>query len=429
MTEQELFIDKIKDGAIAGWHEGKILPSVTIAQACLESGWGKSELAKNACNLFGIKAKDDWKGEKYLVKTAEYDKNNKKFYIDAYFRKYRNWQESLIDHAKFFHNPTWRKENYKNVIGETDYKKACKALQSAGYATSQKYANQLIGLIEMYKLYQHDEIVKKGLSEMRIFLSVGHSILKNGLNTSASGFVNEYFYNKELAPLIKKYLEKAGHKVDVIICPEKKFNTKYEESTYKLPIANNGNYNLVVELHLNASNGSGNGSEVFFYKGDNTGKKIASGVVNKLSELGFKNRGVKNASLYMINDTKPTAILIESFFCDNKHDVDLAKNLGFEKMAKVIAEGIHGSKIEGGNVKTDNMVSNKNKCVMYYKDGNEITAKFIAQQLGIPCFKDNNKDLPNDQHDKWDILYIGDLGKDKIDTAKEACKKFLGWKI
>ena len=160
MTEQDIFIDKVKDGAIAGWHEGKILPSVTIAQAILESGWGKSELATKANNLFGIKASDGWNGASYVVKTAEYDKNNKKYYINAAFRKYRSWQDSIVDHARFFHTPDWRKENYKNVIGEVDYRKACKSLQSAGYATSQEYASQLIGLIEMYKLYKYDSVAK-----------------------------------------------------------------------------------------------------------------------------------------------------------------------------------------------------------------------------------------------------------------------------
>lgn len=87
------------------------------------------------------------------------------------------------------------------------------------------------------------------------------------------------------------------------------------------------------------------------------------------------------------------------------------------------------AKEAGGNVKTENKPSAKKKCVMYFKDGNEITAKFIAQQLNVPCFRDNNKDLPNDKHKDWDIVYIGDLGKERADTAKEACKKFLGWKI
>lgn len=159
MIKQEIFIDRVKTLAIEGWKIGKILPSVTIAQACLESKWGESELATKAYNLFGIKAKDDWKGESLTVRTAEYDKYNKQFFINAPFRKYKSWDESLLDHAKFFHTPDWRKKNYKQVIGETDYKKACKALQTSGYATSQDYASMLIELLEKYKLYEYDKIV------------------------------------------------------------------------------------------------------------------------------------------------------------------------------------------------------------------------------------------------------------------------------
>ncbi len=99
------FIDKIKNGAIEGWKIGKILPSVSIAQGILESGWGKSELAINGNNLFGIKASDGWNGTTYTIKTAEYDRNNNKFYINAAFRKYNSWDESVKDHALFFHNP------------------------------------------------------------------------------------------------------------------------------------------------------------------------------------------------------------------------------------------------------------------------------------------------------------------------------------
>lgn len=84
----------------------------------------------------------------------------------------------------------------------------------------------------------------------------------------------------------------------------------------------------------------------------------------------------------------------------------------------------------GGNVKqSTNVSTGKKKCVMYYRDGNKTTAEFIAQQLNCRCYKDNGKDLPNSEHSNYDIKYIGDLGKTRQETAKEACKKFLGWKI
>ena len=178
---------------------------------------------------------------------------------------------------------------------------------------------------------------------MRIFLSVGHSILRGGGCTSASGYVNEYRYNKELAPYVKKELEVLGHQCDVIVCPENRFSNWKEERTYKLPIANSGRYDLVCELHLNASNGQGHGMECLYYGNDSKGRAIASRACSLFSKLGFKDRGPKSRSdLYILAQTKPTAVLFESFFCDNKGDCDLADELGYGKIAEAIAVGLVG---------------------------------------------------------------------------------------
>lgn len=262
---------------------------------------------------------------------------------------------------------------------------------------------------------------------MRIFLSVGHSILKNGVCTSASGYVNEYRYNKELAKYVKKYIEASGHTCDIIVCPEYRFTNKSQERTYKLPIANSGKYDLVCELHLNASNGAGHGSEVYYYGDDSKGRAIASRICNNLESLGFYDRGVKTAQLYMINETKPTAVLIESFFCDNKGDSDLANRVGYDKMGKAIAEGLIGNKIN--THAKPNTQAKKPQCVMYYADGNKAVAEVIANIKGIPCFRDNGRDLPNDKHKDWDMIYIGSLGKDRGETAKIALNKYLGANI
>lgn len=177
---------------------------------------------------------------------------------------------------------------------------------------------------------------------MKIFLSVGHSILKGGGCTSASGYTHEYRYNKELAPYVKRALESLGHSCDVIVCPEGVFPSKRSEYSYKIPIANSGKYDLVCELHLNAADGAGHGVEVFHYPGDKKGYSIANQICKNISSLGFTNRGTKTDQLYMINDTKPTAVLVESFFCDNKKDSDQAKKIGFKRMAQAIAYGLVG---------------------------------------------------------------------------------------
>ncbi|HDF2383184.1 TPA: N-acetylmuramoyl-L-alanine amidase [Clostridioides difficile] len=193
---------------------------------------------------------------------------------------------------------------------------------------------------------------------MKICITVGHSILKSGACTSADGVINEYQYNKSLAPVLADIFRKEGHKVDVIICPEKQFKTKSEEKSYKIPKINSGNYNLLIELHLNSSGVGAFGTEVFYYS--EKGKEYAQRVVDKLSKPFIRkkgdkevgNRGAKlDKSLYILNSSKPTAVLIESFFCDNKEDYEKAKKLGHEGIAKLIVEGVLNKNIGDEGVK------------------------------------------------------------------------------
>ena len=154
---QSHFLSAIKQGAMDGAKEG-VLPSITAAQAILESGWGSSELAKAPNNnLFGIKDSEDWNGEIVTVPTQEYV-NGDYIKINAAFRKYTSWNDSVVDHAKFFTSTEWRKNNYRKVVNQTDYRIAAQELKNAGYATDPSYAGKLISLIEAYKLYEWDAV-------------------------------------------------------------------------------------------------------------------------------------------------------------------------------------------------------------------------------------------------------------------------------
>ena len=154
---QSHFLSAIKQGAMDGAKEG-VLPSITAAQAILESGWGSSELAKAPNNnLFGIKDSEDWNGEIVIVPTQEYI-NGDYITVNAAFRKYTSWNDSVVDHAKFFTSTEWRKNNYRKVVNETDYRVAAQELKNAGYATDPSYPGKLISLIEAYKLYEWDAV-------------------------------------------------------------------------------------------------------------------------------------------------------------------------------------------------------------------------------------------------------------------------------
>ena len=174
----------------------------------------------------------------------------------------------------------------------------------------------------------------------KIALSIGHSILKNGECTSASGVVNEYKYNKKLAPYIKKYLEKVGCTVDIINVPEKKYTSKSSEKTYKLDKINGHKYDMAIELHLNCANGKAHGCEVYYVS--SKGKEIAQRIDKKLGTV-FTDRGVKTAQLYFLTKTDCPSALVESFFCDSKSDYKIGKN--YDKIGKLIAEGIAGVNI------------------------------------------------------------------------------------
>mgnify|MGYP001592007419 CR=1 FL=1 len=130
--------------------------------------------------------------------------------------------------------------------------------------------------------------------------------------------------------------------LDVIICPEKKFLQKGEESVYKLNLVNNGKYDLIVELHLNATGTpTPKGCEVLYLSGG--GKVFAERVQGKLSTV-FSNRGtVHRPNLYMLRDTKPVTIMLETFFCTNVSDCKIGADK--DKIARLIAEGISGKNL------------------------------------------------------------------------------------
>lgn len=149
----QAFIESIEDGAIAGWSEYGVLPSVTAAQAILESGWGKSSLSTLAHNLFGIKADASWTGSYVTYPTQEYV-NGAYVTVNAKFREYATNSDSVQDHGAFLAENS----RYSNIIGNTDYASVVNDLQSDGYATDPAYASSLLSIIQQYKLTALDTI-------------------------------------------------------------------------------------------------------------------------------------------------------------------------------------------------------------------------------------------------------------------------------
>lgn len=156
-----------KAGALftADMKQSGILASVSFAQFILESGYGKSELAQKANNVFGMKKSlsgNTWDGSVwdgisiYTKKTQEYE-NGAYVTITADFRKYPSVEKSIADHSAYLIGAkNGSKLRYEGLKGCTDYKKAAQIIKAGGYATSPDYAEKLCSIIERWNLTQYD---------------------------------------------------------------------------------------------------------------------------------------------------------------------------------------------------------------------------------------------------------------------------------
>ncbi len=127
--------------------------SITMAQGILESQSGKSRLAVEGKNHFGIKCHKDWNGEKIL-----HDDNT----AQECFRKYKNPEESFKDHSRFLANR--KRYAFLFRLPKTDYEAWARGLKKAGYATDPSYPDKLIYIINKYNLSKMDKEVLADMS-------------------------------------------------------------------------------------------------------------------------------------------------------------------------------------------------------------------------------------------------------------------------
>lgn len=155
-TPQE-FIDTAAPYAKIIAKQHGLYASVIVAQASLETGYGKSALSKAPnYNLFGIKG--SYNGQFVNVYTKEDDGKGNLSTIKANFRKYPSYQESFKDHAdKMINGTSWNKEIYTGTwrVNTNNYTDATAALTGV-YATDISYYRKLNSIIQRYKLYELD---------------------------------------------------------------------------------------------------------------------------------------------------------------------------------------------------------------------------------------------------------------------------------
>ena len=164
----EDYIKKYRSLAVDEMKKYHIPASITLAQGLLESGAGKSALARRSNNHFGIKCGKGWHG-----KTVRYDDDRR----NECFRAYKHPKYSYEDHSKFLR--TGARYAFLFRLKITDYKGWARGLKKAGYATDPHYANRLIDIIELYELYRYDR--KGGLKHVEKYPDPHQPYMANGL--------------------------------------------------------------------------------------------------------------------------------------------------------------------------------------------------------------------------------------------------------
>jgi flagellum-specific peptidoglycan hydrolase FlgJ len=143
------FVNKVVADAKKINNKYKIPASILIAQAALESGWGRSVKG----NAFFVIKTHNSKGSSTTFATTEFV-NGKKVSIKDSFRSYKNFSEAAEDYGKFLTTQIRYKPAF---IHSKNPEKFAEALQKAGYATDPQYAKKLKSIINTYYLHEYDQ--------------------------------------------------------------------------------------------------------------------------------------------------------------------------------------------------------------------------------------------------------------------------------
>ena len=182
----------------------------------------------------------------------------------------------------------------------------------------------------------------------------------NSIVPGAAKYLNEVTEDRKVKNKIIELLKKEGH--TVYDCTDDVGRTQQQNLSNIVAKCNKHSVTLDVSIHLNA--GGGTGCEVFYYSGDSTGKSYASKISANISKaLGIKNRGAKaTTSLYVISNTKSTAVLVECCFVDSTTDKN---KWNADKCAKAIVEGILGKTISSSTSSNNGSSSTSTTSKLY----------------------------------------------------------------
>lgn len=150
--DKEVFIQKVAEKVSKyAYLYGIVVHSPIIAQAILESGWGKSGLASKYHNYFGLKCGSSWKGKSVNMTTKEEYKVGTMTNIRDNFRVFDDFDDGIRGYFEFINT-----SRYKNLKGVKSPEEYVRRLKADGYATSSKYVDNVMRVIRDNKLTRFD---------------------------------------------------------------------------------------------------------------------------------------------------------------------------------------------------------------------------------------------------------------------------------
>lgn len=215
MARQQDFINSIKNIVIEENRKRgfPLFASVVIAQACLETGYGASQMMLKANAIFGIKAGGSWRGKVYNAKTNEVY-NNKAVTISATFRAYDSLSESIRDYFDLICNSL----RYRGALHQNNWLEYISAIIRGGYATDPTYVSKISQIVNNYRLTEYDstDSLKQEATDQLYSYSIGRTYtLQVNLNVRYGAGLNfSVKQYKELTPDGKKH---ATNKVNAVL--------------------------------------------------------------------------------------------------------------------------------------------------------------------------------------------------------------------
>ncbi len=336
---REQFIEKI------AYYVQKYAPdyqiavcSPIIAQAVLESAGGTSELARNAHNYFGLKyriGRCPTACGIYVKKGSEQNPDGSYTSSAMKWMRFPSLEDGVIGYFDFINV-----SHYQNLKGVANPQTYLERIKADGYATSLKYVDNLLAVIDRYDLTKYDKAAQD--LKMTLNIHAGHNP-DGRIACGAVGFLKESTEARIVKDKVISLLREQGH--TVYDCTVNNGTSQSDVLTKIISKCNEHTVDLDISIHFNAgasksANGLTTGTEVYVYSANSKAKDAARQIVNAISSLGFRNRGVKcSKGLYFLRKTKNPAMIIECCFVDDPDDAALYHA---DQMAQAIVRGITG---------------------------------------------------------------------------------------